>query len=346
VAAVIDIHAHVVLEAAFGRAGRHGPELAVDDAGVPFFRVGTYTMKPMGYRGSVFMDVDKRLRLMDRSGIDRQLLSPNPLTFFHGIEADEAITFCRVHNDAMAELVASHPDRFLGGIALPMQDVDASITELTRAVRELGLAAPYVGTDFGFELDDSRLDDLYCALVELDVPLFLHPASSGGEGPPPDRRLQRFDLSLLVGYAYDETLAVAALVFGGVLDRHPDLDVCVSHGGGAMPFLVERFELAAATRPWIPDGLRDGGFRRALQRLWLDTHVATPGGGHEAREALVAMVGTERLVFGTNFGGWDSAHGEASDPFVEGLSGNAERLLRLVPATSARAGSTSYEEAP
>jgi aminocarboxymuconate-semialdehyde decarboxylase len=345
-AAVIDIHAHVVLEAAFGRAGRHGPELAVDEAGVSYFRVGTYAMKPMGYRGSVFMDVDKRLRLMDRSGIDRQLLSPNPLTFFHGIDAGDAAVFCRVHNDAMAELVALHPDRFLGGIALPMQDVDASITELTRAVRELGLAAPYVGTDFGFELDDSRLDDLYRALVELDVPLFLHPASSGGEGPPPDRRLHRFDLSLLVGYAYDETLAVAALVFGGVLDRHPDLDVCVSHGGGAMPFLVERFELAAATRPWIPDGLRDGGFRRTLQRLWLDTHVD----GHEAREALVAMVGTERLVFGTNFGGWDSAHGEATDPFVESLSGNAERLLRLLPAptvaSTARAGPTSYEEAP
>jgi aminocarboxymuconate-semialdehyde decarboxylase len=345
-AAVIDIHAHVVLEAAFGRAGRHGPELAVDDAGVPSFRVGTYAMKPMGYRGSVFMDVDKRLRLMDRSGIDRQLLSPNPLTFFHGIEAEHATSFCRVHNDAMAELVAQHPDRFLGGIALPMQDVDASIVELTRAVRELGLTAPYVGTDFGFELDDGRLDDLYRALVELDVPLFLHPASSGGEGPPLDRRLHRFDLSLLVGYAYDETLAVAALVFGGVLDRHPDLDVCVSHGGGAMPFLVERFELAAATRPWIPDGLRDGGFRRALQRLWLDTHVVTPGGGHEAREALVAMVGTERLVFGTNFGGWDSAHGEATEPFVEGLSGNAERLLRLVPASTRGAGSTSYQEAP
>ena len=132
-----------------------------------------------------------------------------------------------------------------------------------------------------------------------------------------------------VGYAYDETLAVAALVFGGVLDRHPDLDVCVSHGGGAMPFLVERFELAAATRPWIPDGLRDGGFRRALQRLWLDTHV--DGQARATRPMLVAMVGTERLVFGTNFGGWDSAHGEATEPFVEGLSGNAERLLRLVP---------------
>jgi aminocarboxymuconate-semialdehyde decarboxylase len=299
-------------------------------------------MKGMPYRGSLFMDADKRLRLMDRAGIDRQVLSPNPLTFFHGIEAADAVAYCRVHNDAMAELVARHPDRFLGAAALPMQDVDASIVELRRAVEDLGLVAPYVGTDFGFELDDPRLDDFYRALVELDVPLLLHPASSGGEGPPPDRRLHRYDLSLLVGYAYDETLAVAALVFGGVLERHPDLDVCVSHGGGAMPYLVERFDFASQTRPWVPERLRDGGFRRDLQRLWFDTHVD----GHDAREALVRTVGTERLVFGTNFGGWDSAHGEAGDELMQSLAGNAERLLRLDRQRAPAHAAVTTREAP
>ena len=215
-----------------------------------------------------------------------------------------------------------------------MQDVDAATAELERAVHELGLVAPYVGVDYGFELDDPRLDDFYRTLVALDVPLFLHPASSGGEGPPDDRRLRRFDLSLLLGYAYDETLAVAALVFGGVLDRHPDVDICVSHGGGAITFLLERFELVARTRPWVPEELRDGGFTARLRRLWFDSHVD----GHAARATLVEAVGTERLVYGTNFGGWDSAHREASEPFVQGLTGNAERLLRLVPAAAPSAG--------
>jgi aminocarboxymuconate-semialdehyde decarboxylase len=335
----VDVHAHAVLEAAFGQAGHYGPELGVDDDGVPCFRVGDYVMKGMAYRSSLFMDVDKRLRLMERSGIERQLLSPNPLTFFHGIPIADAVRFCRAHNDAMADVVRDHAGRLLGGIALPMQDVDAATVELERAVRDLGLVAPYVGTDYGFDLDDPRLDDFYRTLVDLDVPLFLHPASSGGEGPPDDRRLRRYDLSLLVGYAYDETLAVAALVFGGVLDRHPTLDVCVSHGGGAMPLLHERFEFASATRPWVPDRLRDGGFERSLRRLWFDTHVD----GHRARAALVDMVGTERLVFGTNFGGWDSAHAEATDPFILGLSENAARLLRLVPAAT-RGGRTPTEE--
>jgi aminocarboxymuconate-semialdehyde decarboxylase len=335
---VIDIHAHAVLEAGFEQAGRYGPELGIGDDGVPFFRVGSYTMAGMAYRGSVFTDVGRRLELMDRAGIHEQLLSPNPLTFFHGIDAADAVRYCRVHNEAMAELVAAHPGRLLGAAALPMQDVDAATSELERAVKDLGLVAPYVGTDFGFELDDARLDDFYRTLVALDVPLFLHPASSGGEGAPDDRRLRRFDLSLLLGYAYDETLAVSALVFGGVLDRHPDLDICVSHGGGAMPFLIERFQFACNSRRWVPEHLRDGGFERALRRLWFDSHVD----GHHAREALVRMVGLERMVYGTNFGGWDSAHGEASDTaFMDAIDGNAERLLRHRPAADAGASSTS-----
>ena len=201
---VIDVHAHAVLEAGFGAAGRHGPELIVDSRGSSSFRVGEFRMSIV-YRGTVFMDVDRRLELMDDLGIDLQLLSPNPLTFFHGIEPDLALRFCRVHNDAMAELVARHPDRLLGAAALPMQDPDAAARELQRAVRELGLVAAYVGTDYPFPLDDPCLDDLYRTFVALDVPLFLHPSSTGGEAMPADPRLHRFNLDLIVGYAYDES---------------------------------------------------------------------------------------------------------------------------------------------
>ena len=102
---VIDLHAHVVLEEGFGQAGKYGPELGEDENGVPYFRFGNYQMKPMGYRGSIFMDVDKRLEAMDAHGIDLQMLSPNPLTLFHHIDTKDAIHFCKVHNDAMAKLV-------------------------------------------------------------------------------------------------------------------------------------------------------------------------------------------------------------------------------------------------
>jgi aminocarboxymuconate-semialdehyde decarboxylase len=321
----IDVHAHVVLAAAFGAAGRYGPELTDDDAGRSYFRVGEYVMGPMPYRGSVFMDLEARLAALDRHGIAQQLVSPNPLTFFHGIPAAEARDYCRRHNDAMAELVARRPDRLVGGIALPMQDVDAACVELARAVTELRLAAPYVGTDFGFPLDDPRLDDFYRTLVELDVALFVHPASTDGTGAPADRRQRRFQLDLLAGYLYEETLAVAALVLGGVTVRHPDVDICVSHGGGALALLAERMEVATRLWPGAPDEVRGDGLRAHLRHLWYDCHMGSQG----ALDLLVATVGTERLVYGTNYGGWDCGGHHARDPFVLALTPNARRLLRL-----------------
>ncbi len=233
-------------------AGEYGPELAEDADGVPYFRIGSYRMKPMKYRGTVFMDVSARLERMDDMGIDLQMLSPNPLTMFHRVEPEVAVRYCQVHNDAMAELVSCHPGKLLGAAALPMQDVDAATVELERSVKDLGLVAAYTGTDYRYDLDDPCLDPFYSALVDLDVPLFLHPASTGGAHGPDDARLSKYDMTLTVGYAYNETLAAATLILGGVLERHPGLDVCISHGGGAMPYLVERFQRMSEFRDWAP----------------------------------------------------------------------------------------------
>jgi aminocarboxymuconate-semialdehyde decarboxylase len=219
VGGVVDLHAHVVLADAFGTAGIYGPTHGADADGREFFRVGDYTMKPIPYRGSVFMDVERRLVEMDRAGIDRQMLSPNPLTFFGGVEPGPAIDFARATNDAMAALVAEHPDRLLGSAQLPLQDPDAAIVELDRAIGELGLVAGYIGTEYGLAFDDPRLDDFYRRVVELDVPLFVHGVTNDGRGPAPDGRLRRFGLDLIVGYTYEETLAAATFVLvGGGLD--------------------------------------------------------------------------------------------------------------------------------
>ncbi|MGQ0844133.1 MAG: amidohydrolase family protein [Sporichthyaceae bacterium] len=322
----VDVHAHVVLEVSFGAAGDAGPELGEEGDGTPFYRVGDYVLRGVKYCGSPFLDVDLRLAAMDAAGIDRQMLSPNPLTYFGRLDLESAVAFARSHNDALAVLVGKHPDRLLAAAQLPVQDVAAAIAEARRAVRDLGMCAVYLDTDPGGRtLDDPELDPLYAALVDLDVPLFLHPTPLGTNGPPDDPRLRRFDLDLLMGFARDETLAVAALVFGGVLERHPDLDVCLSHGGGAMPFLAGRFERALAIRPWASPTLREKGFAHYYRRIWFDTHVHDPG----SLELLVRQVGTERLVFGTNFAGWDSSGVEGLGDLASSLAGNAARLLRL-----------------
>lgn len=322
---VIDVHAHAVLEESMGMAGPLGPEMGCSPEGQPWYRVGDYVLRGVKYRDSPFLEVDLRLAAMDKAGIDLQMLSPNPLTYFHDAPAALAVEFCQSHNDALARTVAKHPDRLLASAALPMQDPKAAVAELRRAVRELGFVAAYVGTAIGdLSLDDEAFDELYATLVELDVPLFVHPAPPSML-PGGDKRLARFDLDLLLGFAYEEALAVSALVLGGVLDRHPEVDVCVSHGGGALPFLLGRFERASRVRPWASDQLKAEGFSAALKRLWFDCHVH----GATAQHLLVEAVGADRLVFGTNFAGWDQGGSLALDDLAPSLAGNARRLLRL-----------------
>ena len=203
-----------------------------------------------------------------------------------------------------------------------------AVVELHRAVKELGLLGAYIGTDLGRPLDDPEFDQLYAACVELNVPLFFHPAPDGISAPRRDERLARFDGDLWLGFCYEETLAVSTLILGGVLDRHSELDICISHGGGASSWLAERLEHAARSRPWSTKELSEpGAVADRLQRLWWDGHV----GGPKALASLLAAFGATRVVAGTNLAGWDQTKDPAfgDSELAQQFDQNARRLLRL-----------------
>lgn len=326
-AGLIDVHGHIVLEGTLGAAGPVcGPELGAYDDGTTWFRVGDWRLDGVPYRESLFMQVGMRLDAMDEAGIRVQALSPNPLTYLHFIPAADAVNYCRAHNDDLAEVVRAHPDRFLGFASLPMQDVPAAIAELERSVKDLGLVGGYIGTDFGMHLDDERLDPFYAACVELDVPLFLHPAPTGLDGPLRDDRMLKYSLELVVEFSVEEMIAVAMLTFGGVTRRHPDLDICLSHGGGSFPMHRAKMRKLAERRPSSPDWIREpGAFDAAVDRLWFDCHIT----GHAEFDFAVAQMGTERMVFGTNFGGWDKDGTDHLGELPDLLNANAATLLRL-----------------
>jgi aminocarboxymuconate-semialdehyde decarboxylase len=327
-ARVIDVHAHVVLAETFGAAGTVlGPEMGGQDGDAPWFRVGDYRLDGVRYQGSAFMDTDLRLTRMEAAGIDYQVLSPNPLTFLHFVDADLARDFCTIHNDALATLLGDHGDRLGGCAALPMQDLDGAIAELERSVTELGLLGAYIGTDQPQPLDVPEMDRFYEACTRLNVPLFLHPQPAGIDGPSGDANLGDYDLDVVIGFAAQEALAVARLIYGGVLDRHPDLDICISHGGGSTGYLFGRMAMAARKRPWASDPLKaDGAFEERLSRIWFDNHLNSDG----ALELLTSLVGDDRLVFGTNFAGWDAPDDLAAHKPHAKLAENARRLLRVI----------------
>lgn len=326
----IDTHAHVFLSSVLGHCGEAGPELTVEN-GVQTFRAGGYTIRHVRFRDSPMSDPEKRLALMDRMQIDMQLLSPYPILYFYDQPEAVAAAFCRRHNDEMAAFVARYPGRFGGLATLPMQSPGAARDELRRAIEEKGLLGAYIGRSFlGRELSDEAYASLWKEFERLGIPMVVHP---GPLDPAGRTSKGKWDLDLILGFAVDETFAIAELVLGGVLDRHPALVAVIPQGGGFAPFVRARFEAGLAKRPWGANLLKRP-FREVWNQLVFDSLVGDP----ITLEYLVRMHGSARVVLGTNFAAWD--HDESIVEQVRALpipaeqsaailGGNARRLFRL-----------------
>jgi aminocarboxymuconate-semialdehyde decarboxylase len=301
---IIDVHAHAVggmLEC----AGHYGPRYVQVEAGGTVLEVGAYRSKPnasLDFKGaSVLNNASVRLSRMDEVGIDHLVLSTSPLFYLYWIEAEIAIESCGKQNDALAAASAADVNRFSWSATLPMQDIDASVCELRRALACGAKAVSLSTTDLGgHELDDPTLWPLYEIIESSGIPLILHPhplSMATGEE-------DRYNLTWVVGYTYSETMAFARLVLGGVFDDFPRLNVVLPHGGGAVPYQIGRIQEAWRTQQ---DAKAKRPVRDYLGNFYFEILVHDVN----ARRLLLDLVGPSQLVVGSNFGGWDAANGVA-----------------------------------
>jgi aminocarboxymuconate-semialdehyde decarboxylase len=329
-ALAIDFHCHAVCHAAdelMASQARSGIETSLRHASADTVAINLRNRDALDAK---LTTAEARLADMEKSRVDIQVISPTPRQYFYSAEAELGLALAQLINDDVARLVAAKPDRFAGLGTVPLQEPRLAVRELRRAVGELGLRGIEIGTHVdGRELDDASLEVFYRAAEELDVVLFMHP-SGFSEG----RRLSRYYLNNVIGNPLESTIALGHLIFGGVLERHPALKLCVAHGGGFLPSYPGRFEHAFASRAECSkQAPRPPG--DYLRRVHFDTLVFDPG----HLKHLVDTYGAERLLMGSDYP-YDM--GEA-DPvaFIESvaglddearrllLGGNAARLLKL-----------------
>ena len=301
---IIDVHAHAIggmLEC----AGHYGPRYVQVEGEGAVLEVGDYRSKPnasLDFKvASVLNDVTLRLSRMNEVGIDHLVLSTSPLFYLYWIEAEIAIDSCRHQNNALADASAADVNRFSWSTTLPMQDIEASICELRRAIALGAKAVSLSTTDLGgHELDDHALWPLYELIESSGIPLILHPhplSMATGEE-------DRYNLTWVVGYTYSETMAFARLVLGGVFDDFPRLNVVLPHGGGAVPYQIGRIQEAWRTQ-------RDARAKRPVREYLSNFYFEILVHDVDARRLLLNLVGPSQLVVGSNFGGWDAANGVA-----------------------------------
>ena len=289
----IDVHSHVLTEETMALLRKEAPQLAPKltpiDAGFAVLEVAGVPYRPFPRGG---WDIEHRFGDMDAAEVDVQVLSATPQTYYYDQDASLAAATAAIQNDQIAKLVKAHPDRFLGIATLPMQSPERAADELRRAVRTLGLRGAMIGSNVkGKNLDDPALEPLWAAAAELGVMLLVHPVTVAGAD-----RLRSYYLANLIGNPLDTTIAAACLVFGGVLERHPKLNVLLVHGGGFVPYQAGRWAHGWKVRPEPQVNVKRSP-EPWIDRFYYDTILhAQP-----QLEFLVGSVGASRVMLGSDY---------------------------------------------
>ncbi len=289
----LDIHTHVLTEEMIGLLGKEAPKVAprmtAIDADSFVLEIAGTPYRPFPRGG---FDIERRFADMDAAEVDVQVLSATPQSYLYDQEPSLTLTCSVIQNDQIAKLVAAHPDRFLGIATLPMQAPDLAAAELRRAVGSLGLRGAMIGSNVvGRNLDHPDLEPIWSAASELDVPLLIHPVNVGAAD-----RLRSYYLNNLIGNPLDTTIAAACLVFGGVLDRHPELKICLVHGGGFVPYQAGRWAHGWQVRPEPKVNLKQSP-ERWIERFYYDTILHSA----ESLAFLVGSAGPKRVLLGSDY---------------------------------------------
>jgi aminocarboxymuconate-semialdehyde decarboxylase len=337
---VIDFHAHLLPRSAIAAADSgedwFGSRVERDDKGRPRVVTGSYQVS-LG--GQVHWEsVEQRLERMDAWGVDKQILSLNPILFRYYLEPRHAVAAASAINRELAGIVADHPHRFGGLGALPMQDVEGAVRELERVMRTPGMVGAAVGTHVnGANWDEPHLFPLLEAAEDLGAVVFVHPAASRLQDALP-----RYHMRNYIANPTETTIAVGSLIFGGVLDRLPDLTLLFAHGGGYACWAAARFDHGYGVRSEAREhaSLLPSEY---LSRLWYDSLVH----GHGNLRRLVEVVGIERVVMGTDFPAdmgqpepvaWIRSSELSESEQAAILGGNARALLERAGGATERAG--------
>ena len=248
--------------------------------------------KSRGANDPKFTDLKVRIAAMDEQGVAMHALSLTAPMVYWGDE-ERSHTLARAWNDGAIAAHKSYPDRFVVLATLPMQFPNATMDELNRVSKLPGVRGIYLGTNIaGKDLDDPMFEPVYSRIEALDLPVFLHPLNTvGGE------RMAKYYLSNFIGNPVDSTIAAAHLIFGGVLDRHPKLNICLPHAGGVVPALIGRWDRGWHVRPEPEIKALPKAPSEYLSRFTYDTISHSK----DVMALVIKTVGVERIMLGSDF---------------------------------------------
>lgn len=283
------------------------------------YKKALYTVAPQGFYIQnvidslpTLWDLDQRFRIMDKfEGLMQVLtISAPPVEMI--ADSKKAAELSKLANDEMAELVLKYPDKFAGAVAcLPMNDIDAALREMDRAIKDLKFRGVQIFTPINDNaLDSQEFMPLYQNMVQYDVPIWIHPERDASYADYRSETRSKFMIFHIFGWPYETAAAMTRLVFSGVLERFRNLKIITHHCGGMVPYLVERIK-GAYDHAEIRRGAkyREGLTKAPIDYFKMFYYDTAIYGNAPALMCCYAFSGVDHMLFGTDMP-YDSEFGE------------------------------------
>jgi aminocarboxymuconate-semialdehyde decarboxylase len=240
---------------------------------------------------TTFFDLEKQIERMRRDGVERTILSlATPFIDYH-LDGAIAVEAARVYNDALAATIGSDSKRFGGWAILPMQAPESAADELRRCVKDHGFLGGHIASNVrGAYLNDEQFEPIVRAAIDLNVPLFVHPADPLGKD-----RTKEYELTIVAGYLFDNTINILKMICSGFLDKWPALKLVCAHAGAFSPVLRARMQREVDTNAQLKQTLKMpvGDY---LKRLYFDSICFEPA----ILRYVTDVVSVERIMLGSD----------------------------------------------
>jgi aminocarboxymuconate-semialdehyde decarboxylase len=281
--------------------------------------------------GAQLGDPAARIEYMDRMGVDVQGLATFVSEYFYWAPAKVGTEVSKMQNDKMLQCAADFADRYVVcGATVPMQDMDHALAEMERVVANGAKGLQIGGTINGHNLDEARFRPFWEAVADTGLPVILHP-----NGYPESQRFDDYFLVNCIGNPLETHTAATRMIFSGLFEELPGINLVLLHGGGFLPFYASRADHVWEVRPETRERIPNKTFSAYLKRLWFDTMVFQP----LYLKHLIEVVGSDRVMLGTDYpfdmaetdpvGLIDATEGLSDDERAAIKGGTAEKLFGL-----------------
>jgi len=287
---MIDTHAHIIVPEILREAkpAEEWRPHVIWENGKQFVEYGP---KRIGSATREFVQIEKILDEMTKSGVDAVLLCPWVSLVRYEATPEESLAACQVQNDALSSLVKKYSKRIVALGMIPLQDVPLAIKELERLMKS-GLKGVEIGTHVnGVYPGDARFRPFWEACESLDAFVFIHPVEGGGRA-----ELRDYYMWNVIGNPLETTVATGHLILSGVMDAYPRLKILLAHGGGALPYLHGRLDRGFKRRPEINKVISRAP-TEYLKQFYFDTIT------HDSVVLceLVNLVGADHVLLGSDY---------------------------------------------